>query len=43
VSSYLVSVEGVGHRGPVRGYGGYASVGSYTVRQSGCVAAAGSP
>jgi hypothetical protein len=40
--SWFVSVEGVGHRGPVRGYSGYASVGSYTVRQTGCVAAPGS-
>ena len=39
--SWFVSVEGVGHRGPVRGYSGYASVGSYTVRQAGCVAAPG--
>jgi hypothetical protein len=37
--TYYVRVQGVGHRGPVRGYSGYASVGSYAVRQTGCVAA----
>ena len=37
--SYFVSVEGVGFRGPVDNYGGYASVGAYTLRQTGCVPA----
>ena len=32
--SYFVAVEGVGRGGPVEGYGGYASVGSYTLRQT---------
>jgi len=36
--TYFVAVDGVGHQGPVKGYGGYASVGSYTLRQTGCVA-----
>lgn len=35
--SYFAAVEGVGRRGPVEGYGGYGSVGSYTLRQTGCV------
>ena len=32
-----MAVEGVGRGGPVEGYGGYASVGSYTLRQTGCL------
>ena len=34
--SYYVAVTGVGRGGAVRGYDGYASVGSYTLRQQGC-------
>lgn len=34
---YFVAVEGVGHRGPTKGYDGYASVGAYRLTQSGCV------
>ena len=35
--SYFAAVAGVGRGGPVEGYGGYASVGSYTLRQIGCL------